>query len=256
MKRRKRKLNEWMERAIEDLNNREQEEQERRTAIRTFGSKYRTFAIQDPRTPSTRPPQQEQNGQTQRRKEKKSNQNTTRKTRAQETKTQPDPFLTLHDIQDQDVTDEQRRELIERHTMIEHDAIEQKRNVCGFYHARHHKSANRTKWSKMYNEQKRARETGTTRAVNTVQRKRKRESRNRDTDRDKTQAGEQKTQERRNTRKTRKLRQNTITYYHRQPKRKRKEEIADTKQQETGQKESGNKQDGNKQDRKKRKGVG
>ena len=33
MKRRKRKLNEWMERAKEDLSNREQEEQERRTAI-------------------------------------------------------------------------------------------------------------------------------------------------------------------------------------------------------------------------------
>ena len=155
------KPNEWMERAIEDLSNREQEEQERRTAIRTFGSKYRIFAIQNPRTPTTRPPQQEQNGQTQRRKEKKSNQNTTRKTRAQETKTQPDPFLTLHDIQDQDVTDEQRRELIERHTMIEHDAIEQKRNVFGFYHARHHKSANRTKWSQMYNEQKR----GTSRSI-------------------------------------------------------------------------------------------
>ena len=256
MKRRKRKLNEWMERAKEDLSNREQEEQERRTAIRTFGSKYRIFAIQNPRTPTTKPPKQEYNDQTQRRTEKKPSQNTTQKTRAQETKTQPDPFLTLHDIQDQDVTDEQRRELIERHTMIEHDAIEQKRNVFGFYHARHHKSANRTKWSKMYNEQKRARETGTTRAVNTVQRKRKREPRNRDTDRDKTQAGEQKTQEARNTRKTRKLRQNTITYYHGQPKRKRKEETADTEQQETGQKESGNKQDGNKQDRKKRKGIG
>ena len=65
MKKRKRKLNEWMERAKEDLNNREQEEQERRTAIRTFGRKYRTFAIQNPRTPETRPPQQEHNGQTQ-----------------------------------------------------------------------------------------------------------------------------------------------------------------------------------------------
>ena len=135
--------------------------------------------------------------------------------------------------------------------MIEHDAIEQKRNVFGFYHARHHKSANRTKWSKMYNEQKRARETGTTRTVNTVQRKRKRDPRNSDTDRDKIQAGEQKTQEARNTRKTRKLRQNTITYYHGQPKRKRKEETANANQQGIGQRDSGNKQD-----RKKRKGIG
>ena len=204
--------------------------------------------IQNPRTPTTRPPKQDQ---TQRRKEKKPSQNTTQKTRAQENKTQPDPFLTLHDIQDQDVTDEQRRELIERHTMIEHDTIEQKRNVVGFYHARYHKSANRTKWSQIYNEQKRARETATTRTINTTQRKRKRATRNRDTGRDRAQAGAQETQEARKTRKTRKLRQNTITYYHGQPKRKRKEETANTNQQETGQRDSGNKQD-----RKKRKGVG
>ena len=55
--------------------------------------------------------------------------------------------------------------------------------------------------------------------------------------------------------------------YHGQPKRKRKEETADMKQQETGQKrkeetadtkqqETGQKESGNKQDRKKRKGVG
>ena len=189
MKKRKRKLNEWMERATEDLNNREQEEQERRTAIRTFGRKYRIFAIQNPRTPTTRPPQQEQNGHTQRRKQRKSSHNTTQKARAQDTKTPPDPFLTLHDIQDQDVTEEQRRELIERHTMIEHDEIEQKRNVIGFYHARYHKSANRTKWRQMYNEQKRVRETTVARNVYTTQRKRKRATRNRDTDRDRTQAG-------------------------------------------------------------------
>ena len=135
--------------------------------------------------------------------------------------------------------------------MIEHDTIEQKRNVVGFYHARYHKSANRTKWSQIYNEQKRARETATARSIHTKQRKRKRATRDRDTDRDRTQTGEQKTQEARKTHKTRKLRQNTITNYHGQPKRKHKEQTANTNQHETGQRDSGNKQD-----RKKRKGVG
>ena len=65
MKKRKRKLNQWMERAQEDLDNREQEEQERREAIRQWG-KYSTFTTQHtkPTTPKYTSRNTTQNTQT------------------------------------------------------------------------------------------------------------------------------------------------------------------------------------------------